>query len=92
MNEQIQPLVSEDVVPGDVATTIWRWCLRNGWTFVPDFQCGEPLIDIRCANEIVTPGNAMSTGKKSLLHGIKRHPGGTVKLSEVVSLEREKAG
>lgn len=89
MNEPIQPLTSEDIVLGEPITTIWRWCLRNGWRFVPDFLGGEPLIDIRCANELVTPGNALSTGRKGLLHGIKRYPGAVVKLSEVVALKRD---
>ena len=79
----------EDIVPGDPVATIWRWSVRNNWTFVPDFTGGEPMIDIRCANALVTPGNTIQSAKNVLLRGIARFPGGVVRLSEVMKLKAE---
>lgn len=79
----------EDIVPGDPITTVWRYCSRNGWAFVPDLLGGEPLIAIEAANAIVTPGNQLSSAKAGILSGVKRYPGGLVRLSEVVALKGE---
>ena len=85
----VEKLAIEDIVPGDPVATIWRWCVRNEWRFVPDFLGGEPLIDIRCANELVTPGNALQSAKTVLLRGIRRYQGGVVRLSDVMKLKTE---
>ena len=85
----VEKLAIEDIVPGDPVATIWRWSVRNNWTFVPDFTGGEPMIDIRCANEFVTPGNTIQSAKNVLLRGIERFPGGVVRLSEVMKLKTE---
>ena len=47
------------------------------------------MIDIRCANELVTPGNTIQSAKNVLLRGIERFPGGVVRLSEVMKLKTE---
>lgn len=87
--ESFIPLATVDIIPGDITTTIWRWCVKNGWTFTPDFLGGEPKIDTRCAWAIVSPDVAYSTAKNGILSGIKRYPGGTVLLSDVTRLKEK---
>ncbi len=87
--ETFTPLNADEIVPGDPITTIWRWCVANKWTFIPSFTGGEPLIDIRCAWQIASPDTAFSTAKNGILAGVKRHSGGTVKLSDVVALKED---
>ncbi|MEO2013903.1 MAG: hypothetical protein ABGZ53_05980 [Fuerstiella sp.] len=65
--ETFTPLQPEDIVPGDPAATIWRWCLRNDWVFHPDFNGNEPKIDTRCAWAIVSPEITFKTAKDGIL-------------------------
>ncbi|MDG1897266.1 MAG: hypothetical protein P8J37_20410 [Fuerstiella sp.] len=87
--ETFTPLQPEDIVPGDLPTTIWRWCLRNDWVFHPDFNGNEPKIDTRCAWAIVSPDITFKTAKDGILKGIKRHPGNAVLLSDVTRLKQD---
>lgn len=82
--EKTDLLQPEDIVPGDVITTMWRWCLRNRWTFIPDLQGGEPFVDPRCAAAHCSPDITYKSAQNTLLAGVKRYPGGVVRISEVM--------
>lgn len=84
--EKIVLLSPDDVIPGDFNTTMWRWCLRNNWSYVPDPLGGEAWVDPRCAAAHCAPHVEYKTAKNALLKGVTRYPGGNVRISEVMRL------
>jgi len=85
-NGGVNVLKPEDIVPGDPSTTLWRWCVRNGWAFVADIGGGEPYVDTRCAAAYVSPSASYKTAQNTILLGVTRYPGGLVKISEVMQV------
>lgn len=81
-NDKPEPLRPDDVIPGDPSTTLWRFCLRNGWKFVPDINGGESLIDVDCVASLL--GISKKTLQTDYLTGVPRYGNGLVKLSEVM--------
>ena len=84
-DESFLPITAEDIEPGDPITTIWRWCCRNDWEFVPDFNGGEPWIDPRCAWVIVNSQVSYQTARNGILRGLRR-VNNLVRLSEAMKL------
>ena len=82
MTEKHEPLRPDDVIPGDPSTTLWRFCLRNGWRFIPDITGGEPFIDVECIASVL--GIAKKTLQTDYMTGVPKYGNGLVKLSEVM--------
>lgn len=80
---QLIPLCSADIAPGDPTTTIWRFCLRNGWAFVPDLTGGEPWVDQRCVAALTKPDRSFKTVQNTVLNGVDRQHD-LVRLSDVM--------
>ena len=87
--EKAELLSPDDIIPGDPVTTLWRWCLRNGWTFIADLQGGEPYVDTRCAAAYCSPGSSYKSAQNTILAGVKRYPGGVVRISEVMRIRAD---
>ena len=86
--EKVLALSPDDVVPGDLVTTIFRWCLRNGWGFCPNLLGGEPSVDPRCAWMLIAPNKDYKTAQNRYLNGVER-VNGLVKLSDVMRIGKE---
>ena len=89
-DETFVPIAPEDIVPNDPVASVWRWCLRNNWTFVPDFSGGEPWVDTRCAWAMVKPNVSYKTARNSVLKGLER-VNDLVRLSEVMAIQQSGA-
>lgn len=86
--DEVSPVKPEDVVVGDPLTTIWRWCIRNSWTFVPSLDGSEAWVDLRCVWQLVNPSVKFETFRTYSLKDVQR-VNGLVRLSDVMDLRHE---
>jgi|694.fasta_scaffold01648_25 hypothetical protein len=75
-------LDQKDVIPGDATTTIWRLCIANRWSFVPDLSGGEPFVDLECVAYLL--GVAKKTLQTDYMDGVPKYGNGLVRVSEVM--------
>lgn len=89
-NSTFIQLSPDHIIPNDPVATIWAWCIRNEWDFIPDLTgAGEALVDIRAAHQLAAPQQAWSTamqGETGCLKGVPKFNRRLVRLSDVVAL------